>query len=499
MMRTPIRVFAIVLVVCFLSPLSWSQEKEVEVTRADLAVSYLRLETVLKNVTMDDETAARVNQGFDRATLRFFARQFGAAIKGINEVTASLDTTMDDDALAAVSLRTRIEPPVYILKTKVMPTLHIDMLYPEPVEDGDYDLKADIVLISANGKVAHRISDVHVVVGPDRRIKESIPLGEAARNLQAGKYDVGFELKNGRILISTSWVVVHISMDVIAAANKARFRDVVMADDSMEQAIATVLARNALITDKPSMENSAEFLIDPNILAFEVAVEMRKLSSHSEKENPYTGRTGDYWRVLKVKGKKDIPLRVYLPESVDVSEPYPLVVAFHGAGGDENMFMDAYGAGKIKELAEEHGFLLVSPLTYSFNGDAMGRNFALLLKVIGSDYNVDTSRIYAIGHSMGGSATANLLNIHGKKLAAAVPICGFQPITADPASLPPIRVYAASLDPIVAPSRIKPAVDASIEAGVNIEYTLVENWGHTLTVGKVLPEAIEWMLQYSRD
>lgn len=41
--------------------------------------------------------------------------------------------------------------------------------------------------------------------------------------------------------------------------------------------------------------------------------------------------------------------------------PRPLLVVLHGAGGDENMFPEAYGAGIIKRIAEKHGLLVASP------------------------------------------------------------------------------------------------------------------------------------------
>ena len=40
-----------------------------------------------------------------------------------------------------------------------------------------------------------------------------------------------------------------------------------------------------------------------------------------------------------------VPFRVFAPPTSDDGAKRPLIIALHGAGGDENMFMDAYGAG----------------------------------------------------------------------------------------------------------------------------------------------------------
>ena len=161
------------------------------------------------------------------------------------------------------------------------------------------------------------------------------------------------------------------------------------------------------------------------------------------------------------------------------------------------MFMDAYGVGRIKELADEHGFLLVTPLTYAFGGENMGPYFDILMKVITHDYPVDESRVYVLGHSMGGGATANLTSIRGQKLAAVAPLCGYRAITSAPESTPPILAYAAELDPLARPAQVEAAVAKTREAGNEVEYRLMENWGHTLVVGKILPDVIEWLLQHT--
>ena len=179
-------------------------------------------------------------------------------------------------------------------------------------------------------------------------------------------------------------------------------------------------------------------------MASEVAAEIEALTKG---ENPYAGREGDYWRVLKAASKES-PMRVYLPDSADTSKPVALVVAFHGAGGDENMFMDAYGAGIIKETADKHGFLLVTPRTYDYGGKGIGDMFDALIEAIGYDYDIDANRIYVLGHSMGGGATNNLINARPTIIAAAAPICGFRALTTSAEETPPTLVIAAEHDPL---------------------------------------------------
>jgi pimeloyl-ACP methyl ester carboxylesterase len=491
------RIFIGVLCVASLfGSFTYSQDSEIEITRNDLALSLMRLETVLKEVELSDEETARINKAFDQATLKFFARQYGPAIQGINEVTISVHPKADkQEAKIYYSLRTRILPLVFIKGTKVQPMVSIESLYPDPLDGEDRVVAGNLVIKNANGKVEFRVP-YELDIGPDNPVNAKIRMVVDKNHFDPHQYQIGFEAKSGTHYDTSKWTVVPKSLDVVSAANRDKFSTIGMGDFHIEQAITTVLERNKLITDAPSLEKSSEFLIDPNTLVKEVDNEINQLARKKGQTNPYDRRRGDYWRVLKVKGKDPIPLRVYLPESANLRRPLPLVIAFHGAGGDENMFMDAYGVGRIKELADQHGFLLVTPLTYSFSGENMGPYFDLLMKVITHDYPVDESRVYALGHSMGGGATSSLTSIRGDKLAAVAPLCGYRAITSAPENTPPILAYAAEFDPLAQPSRIEAEVKKTREAGNEIEYRLMKNWGHTLVVGKILPDVVEWLLQH---
>lgn len=43
--------------------------------------------------------------------------------------------------------------------------------------------------------------------------------------------------------------------------------------------------------------------------------------------------------------------------------PVPLVILLHSAGGDESLFMSAYGNGEASRQAQEHGCIIASPST----------------------------------------------------------------------------------------------------------------------------------------
>ena len=63
----------------------------------------------------------------------------------------------------------------------------------------------------------------------------------------------------------------------------------------------------------------------------------------------------------------DMPYRIVVPTTWDGKAPLPMAVMLHGAGGNESTYLDMNNK-LLPRLAEEHGYLLVSPMGYSTMG-----------------------------------------------------------------------------------------------------------------------------------
>jgi len=481
------------------------------ISRADLAAAYQRIDRLVTGRALPPEETAAINKGFDQATLAFFQRRYGDALRQIDAQTVALSPAdaNKDFIRRAAALRVRLEPPVAVLDADTPVTLHIEQLYlpGEPGEaiEGRLELRDALGELRASEDFKLRFEkDRPVAFAMALRGERSTAhitkswLGEAGRYTVWIASDTLTRAQQGAITrlpgASGQYTVVPQSLDAVRATNATTLESIASPAPALEQALASVKARNALLSDAPSPENTAQFVLDPIRLASEIDSEIAKLKNA---EDPFKARRGDYWRVLKTSAT-EIPLRVYAPPALDLARPVPLVIAFHGAGGDENMFMDAYGAGIIKQLADEHGFLLISPLTYSFNGAGIGASFDALLEAIGHDYTIDPKRIYVLGHSMGGGATTALVVARGARIAAASPICGFRGLAADAQDIPPMFVIAAEHDPLAQAKAVGDGAAAAEAAGFPVEYKLMSDYGHTLVIGEVLPEVIEWLLGKAR-
>lgn len=464
------------------------------VTRADVAAAYVRFERAYLAATLDETETIRVNRAFDALTLAFFGRNYAEVARQLDALTASIDRT---SPLAATpwlgAYCPRLEPAVSVAGAGP-PALRIDRLYDPAARPVTFP---GTLRVAPSGPAGDRKPidlSIQVTVDTDGTATPARPDLERLASAKPGRYDVGF-VAGGQFLPASTWSVVSVAPRVRASSNTARLARL-PANPRLAQAVAAVTARNALLVDTPDPASTVQVLQDPEALAQQIEKEIAALERGVD---PFVGRAGDYWRIVRTE-TGDVPLRVYCPASRPGDQPRPLLIVFHGAGGDENMFLDAYGNGLIKRIADARGILVASPLTTPFAGAAGPAALGRLIETMQATYPIETTRIYALGHSMGGMTVAGLARAPDSPLAAAVCLNGFSwpAQSSTPAGTPPLLVVSGELDPLSSPARMEAGVRTATEAGARVEYRTVRHHGHMLSVVAALPDAVAWLLEKRR-
>jgi len=145
-------------------------------------------------------------------------------------------------------------------------------------------------------------------------------------------------------------------------------------------------------------------------------------------KDPLKTQTGDMRLAYASPADNElIPFRILIPENYDAQKKYPLVVALHGAGGDENAYMRGYQQ-TFKKAVAKHGYIAVSVNgrgPYGGYTGKSGQDPMDVLDLIQSIYPIDKNRTYLTGHSMGGMGTVMVGFNHADRFAALAPIAGF--------------------------------------------------------------------------
>lgn len=197
---------------------------------------------------------------------------------------------------------------------------------------------------------------------------------------------------------------------------------------------------------------------------------------------------GDSRRTLRVRDDLIIPMRVVVsPALVASKRPLGVLLALHGAGGDENMFVDAYGQGVAARLAAEQGLVLVSPTSTPFVQSA--EPFDSLLAVLRREHRIDATRVFVMGHSMGAGAAASLARARPTQIAAVVCLAGGTPVPVSTA--PPILFIGAALDPIIPAARVRAAAEGTPTG----RYEELASEGHTLMVRRGVLRGLAWIAE----
>jgi len=229
-------------------------------------------------------------------------------------------------------------------------------------------------------------------------------------------------------------------------------------------------------------------------------------------KDPFADRTGDIRRHYLLETANEImPYRTYVPKAYNGSKPFPLIIALHGLGGTEDSFFDNYGGG-LPPLAESHGYILATPLGYRVDGsygwglgnppadpttrrtqDFSEQDVMQVLQRMRQLYKIDDSRIYLMGHSMGGIGTWKIAPKYPDIWAAIAPISG----TGAAATLEKVRsvpeiIVHGDADPTVPVSGSRTMVAKLKELGVEHKYIEVPGGLHSDVVGPSLAAIVEF-------
>ncbi len=198
---------------------------------------------------------------------------------------------------------------------------------------------------------------------------------------------------------------------------------------------------------------------------------------------------------------------LYLPKDYfNQKKEFPLILFLHGSGerGDDLEAVKRNGPPKIVDSKDDFPFILVSPQCPQnenwSEGWAVTSLNALLDEVI-ADYNVDTSRIYLTGLSMGGFGTWTLAEEYPNRFAAIAPVCGGgDPDKACNIRRIPTWVFHGAKDNVAPISNAEEMVNVLKECGSDVQFTVYPEGGHDIwTETYNNPQLYEWFLSHSRS
>jgi predicted esterase len=229
-----------------------------------------------------------------------------------------------------------------------------------------------------------------------------------------------------------------------------------------------------------------------------------------EGDDPLDNRVGDMRLAYRSKTDNElVPFRVYVPRREFSRSPDrrdrgvdpPVVMALHGAGGDENSFMDRYQE-LYKANANKRGYIAATANgrgPYGGYRDASGQDPLDVLDILQAVYGTDPKRTYLMGHSMGGGGTVSLGFRHPERFAALAPIAGFgNPAQLEKAKDMPIFLGQGEADALVPVTAARAFHEAGEKLGMDFEYVELEGVDHIEIVDLVMDQVFDWFDAHSK-
>jgi len=220
---------------------------------------------------------------------------------------------------------------------------------------------------------------------------------------------------------------------------------------------------------------------------------------------------------------QDLAYTVFVSSKVKPDTPAPLIVALHGYGGDSNFIV----RGRLVDLAEENGYIVVGPMGYNATGwygspvivigggpvdlpnlaEFSEKDVMNVLAMARSEFNTDPKRTYLMGHSMGGAGALFLGQKHAEQWAAIAAIAPaaflMQPNQKDilapiKAAGLPLMITQGDRDTVVPVASVRTWAAAMSELGLTHEYIEMPGRDHGTIIADGMPDIFRFFAAHTR-
>jgi predicted peptidase len=221
--------------------------------------------------------------------------------------------------------------------------------------------------------------------------------------------------------------------------------------------------------------------------------------------------------------EQDLAYTVFVSSKVKPDKPAPLIVALHGYGGDSNFIV----RGRLIDLAEENGYIVVGPMGYNATGwygspvivigggpvepanlaELSEKDVLNVLAMARSEFKVDPKRTYLLGHSMGGAGTLFLGQKYADQWAAIAAIAPaaflMQPNQKDilapiKAAGLPVMITQGDQDPVVPATATRTWAAAMDELDLSHEYIEMPGRDHGTIIADGMPDIFRFFAAHAR-
>lgn len=191
-------------------------------------------------------------------------------------------------------------------------------------------------------------------------------------------------------------------------------------------------------------------------------------------------------------GTASIPYRLFQPQGEAPGQKVPLILFLQGMGdrGTDNVSQTGWMNNlAAKTSSGQYAAYVLAPqlstsMWFSTSSNTPTEGMKLTLQALHEamkNPNVDTSRVYVTGLSMGGFGTWDILRREPNTFAAAVPMSGGgDPSTAAVIKNTPIWAFHGSEDNVVSVDTTRNMVHALTDAGGSPKYTEIAGGGHAI-------------------